>query len=166
MRLTLLAASCAFIALSSRADDAPIVAIDSGRIEGVVGRDVVSFKGVPYAAPPVGEWRWRPPQPVTPWTHVRKADKVREKHPGQVLDVVHADFHANPMAVLERIYAFIGMDICDDTRAAMAKRIEEKPELARGAHRYSIADYGMTEEQAREPFGDYVQRYDLVEKKT
>jgi para-nitrobenzyl esterase len=76
MRLTLLAASCAFIALSSRADDAPIVAIDSGRIEGVVDRDVVSFKGVPYAAPPVGEWRWRPPQPVTPWTHVRKADKV------------------------------------------------------------------------------------------
>ena len=57
------------------------------------------------------------------------------------------------------------MDIPDDTRAAMARRIEDKPELARGVHRYSITDYGMTEEQAREPFGDYVQRFDLVEKK-
>ena len=96
---------------------------------------------------------------------VRRCDAVREKHPGQVLDVVHADFHRDPMGVLERIYAFIDMDIPDDTRAAMARRIEEKPELARGAHRYAITDYGMTEEQAREPFGDYVQRFDLVEKK-
>jgi hypothetical protein len=103
---------------------------------------------------------------VNKWAEaVRKCDAVRQKHPGQVLDVIHADFHADPMAVLERIYAFIGMDIPDDTRAAMARRIEEKPELARGVHRYNIADYGMTPEQAREPFGDYVQRYDLVEKK-
>ncbi|MBW8752654.1 MAG: sulfotransferase [Sphingomonadales bacterium] len=103
---------------------------------------------------------------VNKWAEaVRKADKVREQHPGQVLDVVHAEFHADPMAVLERIYAFIGMDIPDDTRAAMARRIEEKPELALGVHRYNIADYGMTEEEARAPFGDYVQRYDLVEKR-
>jgi len=103
---------------------------------------------------------------VNKWAEaVRKCDAVREKHPGQVIDVVHADFHANPMAVLERIYQFIDMDIPDDTRAAMAQRIEEKPELSRGAHRYDIANYGMTMEQAREPFGDYVQRYDLVEKK-
>ena len=67
------------------------------------------------------------------------------------------------MAVLEKIYAFIGMDIPDDTRAGLARRIEEKPELARGAHRYNIADFGMTEGEARERFGDYVQRYDLLE---
>jgi hypothetical protein len=103
---------------------------------------------------------------VAKWAQaVRKADRVRERHPGQVLDVVHAEFHAAPMAVLERIYAFIGMDIPDETRAAMARRIAEKPELALGAHRYDIADYGMTEEEARAPFGDYVERYDLVERK-
>ncbi|MEJ5977713.1 sulfotransferase [Novosphingobium sp. PS1R-30] len=103
---------------------------------------------------------------VNVWSDaVRRCDRVREQHPGQVLDVVHADFHRDPMGVLERIYAFIDMDIPDDTRAAMAQRIEDKPELARGAHRYAIKDYGMTEEQAREPFGDYIQRFDLVEKK-
>ncbi|WP_231635956.1 hypothetical protein [Novosphingobium sp. ST904] len=47
---------------------------------------------------------------------------------------------------------------------AFARRIAQKPELQHGAHRYDIADYGMTEQQARAPFGDYVTRYDLLEK--
>jgi hypothetical protein len=103
---------------------------------------------------------------VAKWSDaVHRCDAVRERHPDKVIDVVHADFHADPMAVLEHIYAFIGYDISDQTRAGFARRIEEKPELARGVHRYSIADYGMSEEEAREPFDDYVQRFDLVEKR-
>lgn len=102
---------------------------------------------------------------VAKWSAaVRRCDKVRKDHPGQVLDVVHGDFHRQPMAVLESIYAFIGMDIPDDTRAALARRIEEKPELQHGAHSYDIADFGMTPDEARAPFGDYVDRFDLVEK--
>jgi len=104
---------------------------------------------------------------VAKWANaVRKAEKVREKHPGQVLDVVHADFHARPMETVEAIYRFIGMDIPEETRAALARRIEEKPELQHGVHRYSITDFGMSEEQARAPFGDYLERYDLVERRT
>jgi para-nitrobenzyl esterase len=46
-----------------------------GVLEGVVSPDgkVRTFKGIPYAAPPVGPLRWRAPQPVVPWTGVRKA---------------------------------------------------------------------------------------------
>jgi len=46
-----------------------------GVLEGVVSADgrVRTFKGIPYAAPPVGPLRWRPPQPVAPWAGVRKA---------------------------------------------------------------------------------------------
>ena len=49
------------------------VKIDSGIIEGTTQSHVHIFKGIPYAAPPVGELRWKAPQPVAPWTGVRPA---------------------------------------------------------------------------------------------
>ncbi len=49
------------------------VKIDSGAVKGAVTDGVASFKGIPFAAPPVGDLRWRPPQPVKPWKGVRPA---------------------------------------------------------------------------------------------
>ncbi|THJ21802.1 MAG: carboxylesterase family protein [Nitrospira sp. CG24D] len=50
-----------------------IVKTESGEIEGVVSGDVLSFKGIPYATPPVGDRRWRAPESPAAWTGVRKA---------------------------------------------------------------------------------------------
>lgn len=55
------------------AQDAVRVEVDTGELEGTRQGAIVSFKGVPYAAPPVGTLRWRPPQPVEPWRRVRAA---------------------------------------------------------------------------------------------
>jgi para-nitrobenzyl esterase len=49
------------------------VRVESGALKGTVTRAVVAFKGIPYAAPPIGRNRWRPPQQVTPWSEVRSA---------------------------------------------------------------------------------------------
>jgi para-nitrobenzyl esterase len=51
------------------------VRIDAGEVRGTVGLDpaIRVFKGIPFAAPPVGELRWRAPQPVKSWTGVREA---------------------------------------------------------------------------------------------
>jgi para-nitrobenzyl esterase len=47
----------------------------NGVLEGVISADgkVRTFKGIPYAAPPVGPLRWKPPQPAPGWTGVRQA---------------------------------------------------------------------------------------------
>jgi carboxylesterase type B len=52
------------------------VKVAGGRVTGVPGKDasILVFKGIPFAAPPVGNLRWRAPQPVVPWQDVRKAD--------------------------------------------------------------------------------------------
>ncbi len=48
-----------------------------GLLEGVISADdkVRTFKGIPYAAPPVGPLRWKPPQPAVPWTGIRQASE-------------------------------------------------------------------------------------------
>lgn len=52
------------------------VAVEGGRLKGVRTADGVaaSFKGLAYAAPPVGPLRWKPPQPVVPWSGVRSCE--------------------------------------------------------------------------------------------
>jgi len=52
------------------------IALTEGRVSGVAGRatNLTVFKGIPFAAPPVGARRWRAPEPVEKWTGVRVAD--------------------------------------------------------------------------------------------
>lgn len=55
------------------ATQAAPVRTDAGRVEGVVQESVRVSKGIPFAAAPVGELRWRAPRPATPWSGVRPA---------------------------------------------------------------------------------------------
>jgi para-nitrobenzyl esterase len=71
MKLSL-AALLVSSALAGGSDLQTIVKIDSGLVAGS-GTTVRSYKGIPYAAPPTGNLRWKPPQPVKPWTVVRVA---------------------------------------------------------------------------------------------
>lgn len=71
LTLTILGAASAWAAYPETAK------LDSGLVSGTSGQsaEVHVFKGIPYAAPPVGDLRWRPPQQVAHWDGVRKADQ-------------------------------------------------------------------------------------------
>lgn len=56
------------------------VKVENGLLEGVKeASGIISYKGIPFAAPPVGDLRWREPQPAPNWTGVRKADQFGAK---------------------------------------------------------------------------------------
>lgn len=54
----------------------PVLTVEGGEVSGVPSEtpNVCIYKGIPYAAPPVGDLRWKHPQPVQPWKGVRPCD--------------------------------------------------------------------------------------------
>ena len=72
LSLALLAAAC-----TGSPPPAPtgptLVRIETGALQGVQTDEIIAFKGIPFAAPPVGDSRWRAPAPAAKWTGVRSA---------------------------------------------------------------------------------------------
>jgi para-nitrobenzyl esterase len=62
------------VACNSRTPISTLLKIDDGYISGTVNSDkpVRIFRGIPYAAPPEGDLRWKPPQPIAPWSGIRE----------------------------------------------------------------------------------------------
>ncbi len=79
MKKTLLLSVLALaLAACQSAPNNPVLTIEGGQIQGVVLEDVPGvyvYRGIPYAAPPIGENRWKAPQPVVPWEGVRVCDQ-------------------------------------------------------------------------------------------
>lgn len=69
--LCALAAGCASTSVHGRLDGP--VAIEGGLVQGAVEGDLHVFRGVPFAAPPIGDLRWRPPAPAERWEGVRES---------------------------------------------------------------------------------------------
>jgi para-nitrobenzyl esterase len=69
------------------------VKIDTGLVQGVAANEagtVIVFRGIPYAAPPLGELRWRPPQPAKAWEGVRECAKFGDAAPQVVSPLLNS----------------------------------------------------------------------------
>ena len=66
-----------FAACGKTEKTCPVLSIEGGQVQGVAADldGVFVFRGIPYAAPPTGELRWKEPQPVRPWEGVLQADE-------------------------------------------------------------------------------------------
>ena len=74
MRSILLAIAIAAVPWMNAAANTT-VKVEQGQLQGTKEEGLTIFRGIPFAAPPVGDLRWRPPQPAAKWDGVRPADK-------------------------------------------------------------------------------------------
>lgn len=72
-KLALALSLCLGAACTVHADPGTVVQVENGRLEGSEAEGVLSWKGIPFAAPPVGDLRWRAPQSAADWEGVRQA---------------------------------------------------------------------------------------------
>ena len=76
MRTAVIATTILAALGAARVAAPPRVTIDTGTLQGLDTARVKVFRGIPYAAPPVGALRWRPPQPPKHWTGIRPASQL------------------------------------------------------------------------------------------
>ena len=91
-----------------------VVEVEGGIVRGLAVNGVISWKGIPYAAPPIGNLRWRVPQPVRPWEGVREAkafgpaamqtDPVEKSEDCLTLNVWRPATAARPLPVMVWIH--------------------------------------------------------------
>ncbi|MGI5218242.1 sulfotransferase family protein [Nocardia sp. CA-290969] len=82
----------------------------------------------------------------------------RAKHPAaQFCDVYYEDFVTDPLATVEQIYDHFGIEFTESARSEMAALHSESTSgAARPAHKYSLADFGLTADQVDEAFAPYL----------
>ncbi len=82
--------------------------------------------------------------------------------PARFVDVHHDEFVAEPLGVVERIYAGFGLPLPPEARSAMAAHAASNPKDKHGRHDYSLEEYGLGGEQVRERFAPYIARFGVA----
>lgn len=81
---------------------------------------------------------------------------------GQFLDLSYEDITRSPLAVMERIYAFLGRRYTDEARTAMARFLRANPKDKHGVHRYSLEQYGLDRATELARFKGYCERFRIA----
>ena len=75
------------------------------------------------------------------------------------VDIGQPELNADAVAVAERIYDFAGLELDDEVRSAMAAWSEQNRAGARGEHHYTAEEFGLTEDEIRSAFAEYLDRF-------
>ncbi len=79
----------------------------------------------------------------------------------QFVDVAYADLVAAPLATVERLYEFLGWPLSSEARESMESFLRENPRNKYGAHRYTLADFGLDRARETQRFARYCERFEI-----
>ena len=67
--------ACVLLSITAAAAQEAIVTLPDGPVRGNLKQNTIELLGVPYAQPPIGDRRWRPPKKIQPWSEIKKRDR-------------------------------------------------------------------------------------------
>ena len=93
-------------------------------------------------------------------TCIERVNAFRDAHPHRpVIDVHYTDLVRDPVGTVASIYERTGSELSSEAAAAMASHVEANPRGKFGEHRYDLSDFGLDENEIRDRFASYVERY-------
>lgn len=94
--------------------------------------------------------------------HARRvmATRARIGH-DRIIDVHYADVLRDPMGAMRKLYAALGDDFTPEAEASIQAWLDANPQGKFGNHEYKLAEFGLTAEQVREGFAEYLAAYDV-----
>ncbi len=120
-------------------------------------RSMASDRIDPYA---IGaEWTERLAQGLEKTMEVRASGRLPHN---QAFDMQFAEFIADEIAMVRRIYAHFGMDLSADAEGRMRRFLAANPKDKHGAHRYTLAQSGLDPDVERRRYATYQRRYDIA----
>jgi para-nitrobenzyl esterase len=105
----LLGLALAFSGVTAAQNASVIVPTESGLVQGVIEGDVRGFRGIPFAAPPVGDLRWRPPATPAQWSGIRDASTFGNVCP-QLGNIFSGNFVGNEDCLVLNVYTAANLD--------------------------------------------------------
>lgn len=91
----------------------------------------------------------------------KRVMRAREISAVPVVDVLHRDFHAQPLAVVEKIYSQFNFVLKPDVELRMRNWLLNNPADKHGQHMYTAEEFGLSADGIRDCFGDYIKKFDL-----
>src|SRR6266851_5616617 len=105
----LLGLALAFSGVTAAQNASVIVPTESGPVQGVIEGHVRAFRGIPFAAPPVGGLRWRPPVTPAQWSGIRDASTFGNVCP-QLGNIFSGNFVGNEDCLVLNVYTAANLD--------------------------------------------------------
>ncbi|HVU10188.1 MAG TPA: sulfotransferase [Phototrophicaceae bacterium] len=93
---------------------------------------------------------------------IERANSARDKFdPAKFFDVQYRELMADPLEMVRRIYNYFGGALTPDAEVAMSRWLADNAHGAHEGHRYSAAQYGLSDDQIEHEFADYTGRYQI-----
>jgi len=92
--------------------------------------------------------------------HANRIMGFRDKYgEDRIIDVHYADLMSDPIAAMRKLYAELGDDFSEDAERGMHAWLRDNPQNKFGKHEYKLAQYGLQQQEVREGFERYLDRY-------